>query len=613
TLTWNFGAFANALNGPADNTLRLVYTARIVDESGIAAPGASPASTTTARTNSATLAYHNQDDDPVSAGPATASLDVEQPRLTIAKTRVSPAADNIVLPGETATFRLTVANNGTGPAYNVALADTLPAGLRTATPALGSATLNGSPVTLATPAYAAATGVWSLALDDAQILLPGETLVVDYTVTVDEDAPKGSVLANSAAVTGYASKPSADTTEHRVYPATAPSSQKLIAGLNVAGFVYNQLIPNGVKDATEDWSEGTPVIVNLVTNSAIAYGDFSLGANQVIRSVSVPVTAGALSGAFTFSHVPAGDYRIVIAGNAAATSAVAPATWTFDTPANGTLASVVLTTADLSGQNLGLYQGRIVSGRVYNDAAPFGSRESETWAAGTTVVVNLVDIYATPTVAASITVPAGAGTYTFTGVRPGSYRLVVSRAGQTSAVAASAPANWVFVEPENGTRDNLTVAMTDLTEQDFGLTPGRTISGFVYNDTNPNGLKDGYEDWLGGMPVVVNLVKASNGVVVASANVPVGSGAYAFTNIGPGNYRLVVTDFSGSTTAVAPPTWLFRAPANGTLTVTVAGADLTEQDFSLYRGRSVAGTVFRDTGDGAGTANNGRRDGAEPG
>jgi fimbrial isopeptide formation D2 family protein/uncharacterized repeat protein (TIGR01451 family) len=611
TLTWTFGDFDNALNGPADNILRLTYTARILDTAGIAAPAASPAATTTARVNSATLAYDDQDAAPVSAGPATATLDVEQPRLIIAKTRLAPFADNVVMPGGTAQFRLTVTNNGSAPAYNVTLADTLPEGLRDATPVLDNATLNGGAFTPDSLGYVSATGVWTITLSDSQILLPaGQTLVLDYTVTVDADATKGAALTNSALVTAYASKASADSVERRVYDPTAPSTQDLIVGMSVAGSVYHQLIPNGVKDpGSEDWTTGTPVVVNLVANSPVNYGGFSLAADQVLRSVAVPVGAGD----FTFTRVPAGDYRIVVTDTAVNPAAAAPATWTFDSPATGSITPLALTNADIADQHLGLYQGRVVSGRVYNDAAPFGSREAETWAGGVEVVVNLVNTYGPPVVHASLTVPAGVGAYEFTNVPPGSYQLVVAPAGQTAATAASAPSGWVFVEPDTGALGAFTVATSDLTDQDFGLTLGRTVSGFVFNDTNPNGSKDGFEDWLAGTPVVVNLIRASDNTVVATANVPLGAGDYAFTGVGPGDYRVVVTNAPGQTTAIAPPSWLFRNPASGSLNLTVAGADLADRNFALFRGRTAAGRVFRDNGAGSTAANNGLQGGSEPG
>lgn len=612
TVTWSFGTFVNASYGPADNTLRIVYTARVIDSGGVSVPAASPASATVARVNSAGLSYVNEALATRTAGPATASINIAQPRLTLAKTRVLPAADNVVMPGANATFRLTIANNGAAPAYNVVVADTLPDGMRDATPTVSAATLNGASIagSLAVPAYDSGTGLWTVSLSDAQILLPGESLVIDYQVTLDADAPKAATLTNSATVTSYASKASADATERRVYAPVGPSTQNLIVGLNVAGSVYHQLTPDGVKGAGEDWTSGVTVFVNLVANSPISLPGFTLAADQVLRSVSVPAGPGA----FSFSNVPPGDYRIIVTNTAAAATPVVPATWTFDSPSTGSVTPVAVVNADIADRNLGLYQGRVVSGQVYRDLATYGVKDGgEDWTSGVAVVVNLVNTYGAPVVHASAAVAPGTGLYGFTNVPPGSYRLVVAQAGQTTATTAAVPTNWVFVEPVTGTRDSLTVALTDLTDQDFGLTPGRTVSGFVYNDTTPNGSKDGFEDWTTGAPVFVNLVRVSDGSVFASASVGLGTGAYQFTNVPPGAFRIIVANGAGSSTVAAPSTWLFRSPPDGALLINVAAANLVNQNFGLFRGRSISGIVFRDNGEGGGTANNGSRQGGETG
>jgi uncharacterized repeat protein (TIGR01451 family) len=66
-------------------------------------------------------------------------------------------------------------------------------------------------------------------------------------------------------------------------------------------------------------------------------------------------------------------------------------------------------------------------------------------------------------------------------------------------------------------------------------------------------------------------------------------------------------------TAVAPAGFAFVNPSAGSLQVTVAGTALN-QNFGLFHGSLVSGTVFKDTGTGvAGTANNGVLDSGETG
>ncbi len=613
-LAWDFGTLVNTGdNDDINDTLVLVYSARVIDPAGVPAPAAAPDPATTALDNSATLAYLNGASEPLTKGPSVAAIAVAQPRVLLTKTRLAPVADNLVMPGDPATFRLTVTNDGAAPAYNLALADTLPAGLRAATPVVAAATLNGVDIsgTLPAPAYDSGTGLWTLTLADDQPLLPGsQTFVIDYTVTVDAAATKGAVLTNSALVTAYASKPSADADERRVYDPTAPDAQSLVVAMSIDGFVYHQLIPNGVKDPDEDWTSGVAVTVNLVTNDPIALPGFTLAANQVLRTLVVNPGPGD----YTFTNVPPGNFRVIVTDTATATAPVAPADWTFDTPDTGSITPLVLTNADLANQNLGLYRARVVSGQVYYDLATYGVKDGgEDWSGGTEVVVNLVNIYDVPVVHESITVPAGVGTFSFTDVPPGPYRLVVAPAGQATAVTASAPATLVFVEPDNGTR-TLTVALADHVDQDFGLTPGRTVSGHVYNDIIPNSVRDpGLEDWSGAPAVYVNLVRVSTNTVWASRLVNAGPGDYEFTDVIPGEFRLVVANAPGDITAAPPSSWRFRAPPDGSRLINVAAADILDQDFGLFRGRTVKGQVFRDDGTGGGIPNDGLRNGSEAG
>jgi uncharacterized repeat protein (TIGR01451 family) len=137
------------------------------------------------------------------------------------------------------------------------------------------------------------------------------------------------------------------------------------------------------------------------------------------------------------------------------------------------------------------------------------------------------------------------------------------------------------------------------------------VNGTVYLDANHNGVLDGGETWAGGFSVFVNLV--SGGSVSRSITVPAGAGTFSFTNVAPGTYSIVVTNSATSTTASAPASFAFVTPNNGQLQITVSNGDLNNQNFGLFKGSMVKGTVFKDTGVGGGTANNGVQEGGEPG
>jgi uncharacterized repeat protein (TIGR01451 family) len=146
----------------------------------------------------------------------------------------------------------------------------------------------------------------------------------------------------------------------------------------------------------------------------------------------------------------------------------------------------------------------------------------------------------------------------------------------------------------------------------FQVVFGYTLSGQVYHDREPNGMRNG-EDWSDGATVYVKLVQGST--VVAVQTVSAGSGTYTFTGVAPGTYTLVLDDNNdpADTTPTPPSGWLFINPALGSRSVTVTGADVTGQDFGLFRGFRLEGRVFLDDGEGGGNANNALQDGAERG
>ncbi|APD10561.1 DUF11 domain-containing protein [Thermus brockianus] len=141
---------------------------------------------------------------------------------------------------------------------------------------------------------------------------------------------------------------------------------------------------------------------------------------------------------------------------------------------------------------------------------------------------------------------------------------------------------------------------------------GFTLSGQVYHDREPNGLKGPAEDWADGATVYVKLFSGTG--LVAFAQVDPGSGAFSLQGVAPGSYTLVLdTNNTGSDTTPTPPTgWLFINPAAGSLAVNVS-SDIQGLLFGLFRGGVVEGRVFLDDGLGNGTANDALQNGGERG
>ncbi|RDI96422.1 DUF11 domain-containing protein [Meiothermus sp. QL-1] len=174
-----------------------------------------------------------------------------------------------------------------------------------------------------------------------------------------------------------------------------------------------------------------------------------------------------------------------------------------------------------------------------------------------------------------------------TGSTPGSY---------TNTLAAGA------LQTDLG--NNTSAATAVLTIQ------GLSLSGRVYADREPNGVREAGEDWQGGPTVYVNLIQGSG--VVQSVAVNAGTGAYSFSGVAPGSYTLVLSTNPTATTPQAPSGWLFINPA-GTRPVTVNSANLEGLDFGLFQGYRISGRLFLDDGRGGGTPNDARQNGGETG
>jgi len=112
---------------------------------------------------------------------------------------------------------------------------------------------------------------------------------------------------------------------------------------------------------------------------------------------------------------------------------------------------------------------------------------------------------------------------------------------------------------------------------------GVNVNGKVFEDLDSSGTITGSEDWTNASSVFVNLVDTLDPtVVVQSVQVNPGSGDYSLTAVPPGNYELVVTNSQVNVLPVAPNEWIFTAPSTGTQVLTVAGNNITGEDFALF-------------------------------
>lgn len=145
------------------------------------------------------------------------------------------------------------------------------------------------------------------------------------------------------------------------------------------------------------------------------------------------------------------------------------------------------------------------------------------------------------------------------------------------------------------------------------------VMGSVYSDANHNASQDASEAGTAVAGLYVKLAPSSGGVcsgpATAAAAVNSVSGAYSLPNVAPGSYCLILDNNNtlSDITVAIPSAWLGVQNSTGVIPLTVVNTPpAIPQNFGLYHGSRLTGNVFADSGAG-GTANNGVKDGAEPG
>jgi uncharacterized repeat protein (TIGR01451 family) len=183
--------------------------------------------------------------------------------------------------------------------------------------------------------------------------------------------------------------------------------------------------------------------------------------------------------------------------------------------------------------------------------------------------------------------------------------------GGANTVLPSGAGTTFTLTPQTGDNISCTLTLTP---------PPQTVTGTVYNDANHNGALDAGESGTGISGLYVKLAPDSGGTcqspATGAAAVGAASGAYTLPGVPAGNYCLIL---SGNNTLsdvspALPAGWIGTQNAAGVIHLTViASGPPPPQNFGLFSGSKVSGVVFADTGAGAGVANNGVQDGAEPG
>jgi uncharacterized repeat protein (TIGR01451 family) len=133
-------------------------------------------------------------------------------------------------------------------------------------------------------------------------------------------------------------------------------------------------------------------------------------------------------------------------------------------------------------------RGLSVSGFVYLDANRNSQKEASETGTGLSLFAKLVSATAPGGPALqSVVVTNTTGAYTFPNVIPGTYNIVIDNNNTLSDVVPNLPAGWIGTEQPTQIRQNVLVISADVTDRNFGLINGRTVSGRTFNDNGAGG------------------------------------------------------------------------------------------------------------------------------
>jgi uncharacterized repeat protein (TIGR01451 family) len=169
-----------------------------------------------------------------------------------------------------------------------------------------------------------------------------------------------------------------------------------------------------------------------------------------------------------------------------------------------------------------------------------------------------------------------------------------------------------------GTRLTATATLAAAGTSEFSgvvtVTAGVNVSGFAYADADHDAQKDATESGTG-LALWAKLVAASATAASQVVAVAPATGAWAFTFVSSGTWTVVLDNSSdpADLSPGLPSGWLGTENAGGTLVASVNTTDVSGANFGLFAGSRASGVLFRDDGQGSGLANNGVRDGGEPG
>lgn len=306
---------------------------------------------------------------------------------------------------------------------------------------------------------------------------------------------------------------------------------------SISGRKFDDVDQNGV------WDEGEPTIAGWTIFLSNDEGSVS--------------TATGQDGTYAFSNVGPGSYTVYEEIQVGWVQTYPDfTTYTFDPLLSGT------ESADNDFGNFHL--GRI-SGFKFNDLDGDGTwDEGESGLDGWTICLNGIE-----NCVVTGTGDWPDGYYEFTGLTAGSYDVYES---QQDGWVPTTPTEIEGIVVQSG---------TDSADNNFGNFRTIELSGQKFNDRDQNGVKDEGDTGLSGWTIQL-WEWNGEGFDLVGTQITDGSGNYAFTNLGPGTYRLREVPQGGWTQTTADPADVVAA----------SGTNVLGLDFGNFRYGRIEGFKF---------------------
>ena len=362
---------------------------------------------------------------------------------------------------------------------------------------------------------------------------------------------------------------------------------------SIGDFVWDDTNGNGVQDGGELGVQNVTVRLNWAGPDGL----FSTGDDQVFNA------ATDATGLYTFNNAAPGNYFVEFD-----LSSLLPATYVFsplgqgsDTaldsdadPVTGRTQNFTLSSNETrTDLDAGIFQVSSIGDYVWDDVNGDGIQGdplSEPPLVGVTVDLTGAgpdSSFGTGDDTTDTTVTDAAGLYSFTDIPPGLYRVTFTPPGSyiitlqdqgADDAVDSDPNNDPLVPATYGVTPDITVAPAAAIDNvDAGMFDPSTIDGFVWDDTNGNGIQDGGE--LGIASVTVNLLD-STGTTTISTTTTDAAGLYTFDRLPGGDYIVEVI------LPAAPPQYTYSQQDNP-----AAATEADDSDVNQATGRTVVITL----------------------